>query len=272
MQDKTVLITGSTDGIGKQAAQELARMGARILLHGRNQERGEIAREEIIKSTGNHQVEFVMADLGSQEQVRDLAAQVHGLTDQINVLINNAGVDLTERQLTEDGYEMTFAVNYLAPFLLTNLLMDLIQNGKPSRIINVSSSVHVKARIDFENLQGEKSFIGWHAYTTTKLALVMFTKELAERLESSGITCNCLHPGAVDTKMLRARFPDFKGISLQAGAATSVYLASSPDVETISGEYFDACKIAPYSPLADDRELRKRLWELSERLTQCQWN
>ena len=271
MQDKTVLITGSTDGIGKQTAHELARMGARILLHGRNQEHGESTREEIIRSTGNNNVEFVIADLASQKQVRDLAAQIHDRTDQINVLINNAGVDMTERQLTEDGYEMTFAVNYLAPFLLTNLLMDLIQNGKPSRIINVSSSVHVKARIDFENLQGEKSFVGWHAYTTTKLALVMFTKELAERLKGGGITCNCLHPGAVDTKMLRARFPDFKGISLPAGAATSVYLASSPDVETTSGEYFDACKIAPYSPLADDRELRRRLWRVSEELTRPKW-
>jgi NAD(P)-dependent dehydrogenase (short-subunit alcohol dehydrogenase family) len=271
MQDKTVLITGSTDGIGKQTAHGLARMGARILLHGRSQERCESTREEIIRSTGNNNVECVMADLASQKQVRDLAAQIHNRTDHLNVLINNAGVDMLERKLTEDGYEMTFAVNYLAPFLLTRLLMDLIQNGKPSRIINVSSNVHMKARIDFENLLGEKSFVGWHAYTTTKLALVLFTKELAERLKGSGITCNCLHPGAVDTKMLRARFPDFKGISLQEGAATSVYLASSPDVKTISGEYFDACKIAPYSPLADDPELRRKLWGVSEELTQAIW-
>lgn len=271
MNNKTILITGSTDGIGKQAALELAKMGSRIFLHGRNRERAESCKEEIIRTNGNSNIETFIADLSSLEQVRELSSDIHARTEKLDVLINNAGVDMMEKQITADGYEATFAINYLAPYLLTSLLLDILQKGAPSRIINVSSSVHYKARIDFENLQGEKNFIGWHAYTTSKLAMVMFTKELAERLKNEHITCNSLHPGAVDTKMLRARFPDFRGISLAEGAATSVYLASSPEVENISGEYFDKCKIAPHSPLADDPELRAKLWTISEELTKVSW-
>lgn len=272
MNSKTIMITGSTDGIGKQTALELAQMGAHILLHGRNRERGEAVREEIKKITGNPGVEYFNADLSSQHQIHRLANEIHANVKKLDVLINNAGVDMVERKVTEDGYEMTFAVNYLAPFLLTNLLLDLLRKSVPSRIINVSSTVHYKARIDFENLQGEKSFIGWHAYTTSKLAIVMFSKELAFRLKGTGIICNSLHPGAVDTKMLRTRFPDFKGISLAQGSQTSVFLASSPEVENISGEYFDQGKIAPYSPLADDPTMRRRLWEIGEALTKQKWD
>lgn len=272
MFEKSILITGSTDGIGKQTALELAKTGSRIFLHGRNKERAESCREEIIRASGNSNIEILIADLSSLEQVQRLSRDIHAKTEKLEVLINNAGVDMSERQITADGFEATFAVNYLAPFLLTSLLLDILIKGIPSRIINVSSSVHQKARIDFENLQGEKNFIGWHAYTTSKLALVMFTLELAVRLKNERITCNCLHPGAVDTKMLRTRFPDFKGISLAEGAETSVYLAGSQEIENISGEYFDKCKIAPHSPLADDAELRKKLWEVGVNLTHAKWD
>ena len=266
MKDKIVLITGSTDGIGRQAAVELAALGGTILIHGRDADRGKSAVEEIQTATGNQNVDLFIADLSSQRQVRRFAAEVSDRYHNLHVLINNAGVFMNDRQLTEDGVEMTFAVNYLAPFLLTNLLLDLLKQSAPSRVITVSSVAHTRGKLDFENLQAEKSFGGYSAYALSKLANVLFTFELAERLRGTNVTSNCLHPGVIDTKLLRTGFT-MAGGSTADGAETLIYLATSPDVEGTTGKYFQDKAEAPSSPTTLDATLRKNLWEKSEALT-----
>ncbi|HEX2987158.1 MAG TPA: SDR family NAD(P)-dependent oxidoreductase, partial [Chloroflexota bacterium] len=189
---KVILIMGSTDGIGRQTALDLARMGARVLLHGRNQQRGQETLETIRRETGNDQLELYLADLSSRRQVRELANQIVGTHDRLDVVVNNAGVFEPARRLTEDGVEMTFAVNYLAVFLLTQQILDLLKASAPSRIVNVSSGVHGTANLDWDNLQGEKVYDGYQAYALSKLSDVIFTLELAERLRNTGVTANCL--------------------------------------------------------------------------------
>jgi NAD(P)-dependent dehydrogenase (short-subunit alcohol dehydrogenase family) len=241
-------------------------LGATVLLHGRSTERGQKAMEEIRKATGSERLDCFAADLSSQKQVRALAAQVQERYDRLHVLINNAAVVMNTRQLTEDGLEMTLAVNHLAPFLLTHLLLDMLRKSAPARIVVVSSGTHQGARVDFDNLQGEKRYDGYSAYALSKLGNVLFTYELAERLKGTGVTVNCLHPGVIATKLLRAGWGG-AGNSLAEGAATPVYLASAPDVETMTGEYFVRQRPAPASTLAQDANLRRKFWEMSERLT-----
>jgi len=267
MKNKTVLITGSTDGIGKETALQLAQLGATVIVHGRNAERCQAACDDIRQATGNPNVDFVVADLSSQKQVRQLATDVLARTDRLHVLINNAGVILLQRQLTEDGVEMTLAINHLAPFLLTNLLLDRLKASAPARIVNVSSTVHYDAALKLDDLQSERKYNGINAYKQSKLGNVLFTFELAERLKGSGVTVNCLHPGIVATKLLDTGWGWSNGLSSAQGAALSVYLASSPAVETMTGKHFEGTSPGGASPKANDVKLRRQLWDISAQLT-----
>jgi retinol dehydrogenase 14 len=265
LQGKTVLITGATDGIGKATAQELAAMGARILLHGRNLEKAQTVQQDIKIATENPKIDILMADLQSMAAVRKLAADVQQTTDQLDVLINNAGVYMQEKVLTPDGYEMTFAVNHLAVFLLTNLLLDLLKKSAPSRIITVSSVAHGSARLDFDNLNAEKKFHGWGAYCVSKLGTLLFTFELACRLEGTEVTANALHPGTINTRMLAQLGLDGKPV--ERGAETPIYLATSPEVASISGKYFSRKRVAQPSDMALDEDLQKKFWKISATMT-----
>jgi NAD(P)-dependent dehydrogenase (short-subunit alcohol dehydrogenase family) len=251
MEGKVVLVTGSTDGIGQWTAQELARKGARVLVHGRSREKAERACEQIRQATGSTRVEPVLADLSEMEAVRGLARQVEERTDVLHALVHNAGVFMHERRLTPDGFETTFAVNHLAPFLLTHLLKPLLEKGAPSRVVVVASIAHQRGRIDFDNLQGERGFSGYGAYAASKLANVLYAEELAERWAPLRITANSLHPGVISTKLLKEGFGS-TGDTVEEGARTSVYLASSPEVEGVSGRYFVKCREAPTVPQAVD--------------------
>ena len=223
MNDKTVLITGSTDGIGKQTALELAEMGAKVILHGRNKSKAKQVLQEIERKTGNDRLDFFIANLSSLQQIRTMGADIRRKYDRLDVLINNAGVAMNKLELSEDGYEMTFAVNYLAAFALTHLLLDLLTHSAPSRIINVSSMVH-SASLNFDNLVEPGQFDGWEAYCQSKLCNVLFTYELAEKLHDQGVTVNCLHPGVIDTKLLRVNFGG--GSPVTEGSRKLVYLVA----------------------------------------------
>ena len=266
MKNKTILITGSTDGIGKQTALELASMGAHVLVHGRNLQRCQQAVEDIRQQSGNPAVEYLLADLSSLAQVHTLAADVQQRTQHLDVLINNAGVFYKERTLSGDGYEMTFAVNHLAHFLLTNLLLPHLQKAEAARIVTVSSMLHKVRDLDLNDLHGEKQYSGRGAYTLSKLGNILMTYELAERLAGSQLTANCLHPGAISTKLLRIGF-DTTGDSLQAGASTPVYLASAPEMKGVNGKYFVNRQPIDSAEQTYDRELQKEFWRISARLT-----
>ena len=266
MQDRIVLVTGSTDGIGKETARQLAQLGATVVVHGRHADRCEAARDEIRAATGNPRVDFVAADLSSRRQVRQLAAEISARYDRLHVLVNNAGVILLQRQLSEDGIEMSFAVNHLAPFLLTNLLLDVLKASAPARIVNVSSTVHYSAAIKFDNLQGERRYNGVEAYGVAKLGNVLFTRELAERLTGSGVTVNCLHPGVVATKLLDTGWGWSNGLSPAQGAALSVYLVTSPEVQQVTGQYFEGKLPGGASPQAANVNLRRKFWDASAQL------
>lgn len=266
LEGRTVLVTGSTDGIGKATALGMAQIGAKVLLHGRDPEKGRRVQEEIAMATGSDQLDLFTADLASQRQVRKLAAEVVEMHERLHVLINNAGTFQVERRLTEDGLETTFAVNLVAPFLLAHELLELLEKSSPSRIINVASIAHLNAKVDWNNLQGERWYDGFQAYALSKLGVVLFTYELAERLKGSAVTANCLHPGVIRTKLLRAGFGDY-GSPPEKGARTPIYLASSPEVEEVSGEYFMDCRPAKSSSLSYNKDLQKRFWELAETYT-----
>lgn len=276
MNGKTCLITGATAGIGFETAVALAQKGARIVLISRDEGRAEDARQRIIESSPGAQVECIIADLSSQKSVRRMAADFERQFDRLDVLINNAGVINPKRTLTIDGIEATFATNHLAYFLLTGLLLPLLKQSAPSRIVNVASDAHTWARLDFDDLQGEKSYGGWSAYSKSKLANILFTYELARRLAGTGTTANCLHPGTVRTQLFR----DLHGITGAAiklvalffktpkqGAETTVYVASAPGLEGVTGKYFSDCKQAKSSPASYDEAAARRLWKASEELT-----
>ncbi len=269
MKGKTVLVTGSTDGIGMQTALGLARMGANVLIHGRNGEKGRAVLKEISKVSGNHDLELFIADLSSQREVRNLTKDVQKSHDHLSVLINNAGIFEKERKITENGIEATFSVNYLAPFLLTNLLLDLLKKSAPSRIINVASIAHKSASaiVDWDDIQGERYYDGYNAYALSKLCIVLFTYALSRRLEGTRVTANCLHPGVIRTKLLREGFGDYPGDTPEMGARTSIYLASAPEMEGVSGKYFENQKPARSSTVSYDTALQERLWKISENLT-----
>ncbi len=266
MKGRVVLVTGSTDGIGEQTALELADMGAQVILHGRNEAKGKKVMEEIRQRTKSDSLEFVLADLSSQAEVRKLASQVQERHDRLHVLINNAGVFMRDRRLTQEGLETTFAVNFLAPFLLTNLLLDTLKESAPSRIVNVASIAHINARADLNNLQGEWGYDGFNAYALSKLAIISFTYRLAEKLEGTGVTANCLHPGVINTKLLRAGW-GLGGSDVESGARTPVYLASAPEVERVNGRYFENMRPSTSSALSRDKELQETFWKIGEKLT-----
>jgi retinol dehydrogenase-14 len=277
MGEKVCLITGATSGIGKATAMGLANMGAGVVMVGRDRSRGEAAMADIKEKSGNASVDLMLADVSSQEQIRRLADEFKEAYPRLDVLINNAGVFRSKWITTAGGIEMTFAVNHLAYFLLTNLLLDVLEASAPSRIVNVSSGDHSNGTIDFDDLQGEKGYKGAKAYSQSKLANILFTYELARRLEGTGVTANCLHPGAgirtnfgsgvsgVFGVMVRALRPLMK--SPEKGAETSIYLASSPEVEGLSGRYFVKKTEARSSDVSYDERLARRLWEVSADLT-----
>lgn len=260
LQGTTILVTGATDGIGKETAHALAAMGAHTIIHGRDPRKTARVKEEVILASGNNEVETAVADLQAMANVRDLADEIRSRVDNLDVLINNAGTYQQTYQETPDGFEMNFAVNHLAPFLLTNLLLELIKDSAPARIITLSSSAHKSARLDLENLNAEKKFHGWGAYCVSKLGNLLFTFALARRLEGSGVTVNALHPGTIDTKMLAKL--GLEGKSVEEGAETPVYLASSPDVANVSGEYFRNKQIAEPSDTARDQDLQEKFWQI----------
>jgi retinol dehydrogenase-14 len=276
LSGKVVLITGGTSGIGKAAATALAGMGATVVITGRNEERGKRALQEIREESGNDGVELILADLTVQDEVRRLAEELRERHNQLEVLVNNAGLVLSERTETPDGIETQLAINHLAPFLLTNLLLDLLKESAPSRIVTVSSDAHRWAKIDLDDLQSRKRYRGMQVYGKTKLANIMFTYELAERLEGTGVTANCMHPGGVNTNFgnnqggpMNLLFRLFKPFmrSPEQGADTLIYLASSPEVEGMTGKYLADRKVKAASDAAYDETTRKRLWEASEELT-----
>lgn len=283
MKDRIVLITGGTGGIGKQTAIALARQGANVIVTGRDQARGEAGVLDIQRASGNYEVELLLADLSTQAGVRSLAEQFKRRYPRLDVLINNAGLLSQERQITADGLEADFAVNVIAPFLLTHLLLDVLKASAPARIVNVSGGMSIWGKIDLDNLQAEKSFRGLETYSQTKTVMMALAYEFARRLEGSGVTFNVGFPGAASTAMTQALSPaalppvmrltwpvlksmymrDDGGKSAAKAAQSSVYLAVSPDVEGVSGRYYNTnCKLMDWPKDVLDDGLRLKLWEL----------
>jgi NAD(P)-dependent dehydrogenase (short-subunit alcohol dehydrogenase family) len=274
MQGKICLVTGANSGIGKATAMGLAQRGATVVMVGRDREKGEAVQREIKTKSGNEAVDLLLADLSSQESVRQLVENFLQRYTQLHVLINNAGMTSLRRRETVDGLERTFAVNQLAPFLLTNVLLDVIKASALSRIINVSSGAHEAGHINMDDLQSEKKYM--RAYGQSKLALVLFTYELARRMQGTGVTANCLHPGFVATNFgqngtgpigrgvmnVISRF----GISPEEGAKTSIFLATSPEVKGVTGKYFVKSIPKRSAPISYDVTLQRQLWEECARL------
>ncbi len=277
MHGKICVVTGATSGLGLVTAQALARQGATLIVVGRDPERSAATASRIQQETGNAAVESMLADLSTQGQVRQLATEIQRRFSRLDVLVNNAGALFARRQLSQDGVEMTFALNHLAYFLLTNLLLECLKASPSARIVNVSSEAHRGARLDFADLQTERNYGGYRAYARSKLANILFTYELARRLEGTAIVANALHPGFVATNFGRnnRRFTAglFRLLQLAAavspteGAQTILYLASSPQVEGITGEYFVKQKAVRSSQVSYDRAAAERLWQVSAELT-----
>lgn len=277
MQKKTVLITGGTSGIGHSTALLLAKKGFDVFFVGRSQAACELVLDELKAINSDGKFGYYLCDLLSQKQIKEMAAQVRREHTHLDVLVNNAGGVFAARELNEDGLEKTFALNHMAYFLLTRELLPLLEKAPKARIVCVSSNSHLSGKIDFENIQGEKSYFIMSQYGNTKLMNVLFVKELVRRLQNTSITVNALHPGVVKTKignksehfffgMAWQTLATLAGISEERGAATSVFLASSPDVENVSGEYFSNCKKSKINPIAADESVAKKLWEFSEGL------
>ncbi len=269
INDKVILITGSTDGLGKQVALDLAAQGATILLQGRNREKGDQTLREIRQTTGSRKIEYYNADLSSLDEVRCLADEVTAKQKRLDVLVNNAGIGAGQqgvgRELSKDGYELRFAVNYLSHFLLTLRLLELLRSSAPSRIVNVSSVGQYP--IDFDNVMLEKNYDGYRAYRQSKLAQIQFTFELADQLKGSSVTVNCLHPASLmNTKMvMESSYFGAPMTTIAEGADAVEYLALSPELDGVSGEYFNQKQLGHANPQAYDEDARKRLWALSER-------
>ncbi|TCM44267.1 SDR family oxidoreductase [Kribbella sp. VKM Ac-2568] len=275
LRSTTVLITGATSGIGKATALGLAGMGAHVAITGRDRERTERAAREI-RAVGGGDVDVFVADLSSQAEVRRLADEVLQRLPRLDVLINNVGGYWDNRHVTADGLELTFALNHLAPFLLTKLLLDRLKQSAPARVVTVSSNAQRIGRIDFDDLQGEKSYSGSRAYDQSKLANLLFSYELARRLEGDGVTANALHPGVVSTsfgaedpgRIQRLFVPFFRPFmkTPEQGAATSIHLASSPELENVTGLYFVNSKAKKSSERSYDLSAAARLWKVSDEL------
>jgi NAD(P)-dependent dehydrogenase (short-subunit alcohol dehydrogenase family) len=272
---KVVVITGASSGIGKAAATEIARRGAHVVITARDRARGEAALHDVRERSGNPRADLLLADFASLAEVRRLAAEAAERYPRIDVLVNNAGLMLTDRCVTIDGFETQLQVNHLAPFVLTSLLLPTLRRSAPARIVNVASTGHKHGGpIRFDDLQSEREYRPMPVYMRTKLANVLFTRELARRLAGTGVTANSLHPGAVSTGWAadgdtRGIFPILMRIARpfmltpERGAETVVYLACSPEVEGVSGRYFARCREARVSPLAEDDGAARRLWEVS---------
>ena len=275
IRGKTCMITGATSGIGRASAIELGKMGAKLILVCRNRERGnELVRE--IHDAGNSEVELMIADLESQAQIRKVAADFLATKNPLHVLMNNAGIFNMKRKTTSDGLEEVFAVNHLAYFMLTLLLLDRIKESAPARIINIASDLHQRANVKFDDLGGERSYGGMSSYGQSKLANILFTYELARRLAGTGVTVNAVHPGAVATNLasnnggLISAAWKVAGTfmkSAERGARTQIYLASSPEVEGVTGKYFIDSKEARSSAESHDANIARRLWDVSAKMT-----
>ncbi len=276
MTGKVCLITGANSGIGKATALGLAKLDATVVIVSRDKDKGEAALLEMRTRSGNKNVDAMVADLSSQDSVRELAHDFKARYKKLNVLINNAGVFLPKRVPTVDGLEATFATNHLGHFLLTNLLLDVLKASAPSRIINLTSSAHRGTEMDFDDLQGEKKYSGYHAYSQSKLANVLFTYQLAKLLEGTGVTVNCLHPGVVRTGFGK----DQRGLwsilvtvsspfmmSPERAARAAIYLATSPELEAVTGKHFSKGRDQRSSEESYDMASAERLWKISAELT-----
>jgi NAD(P)-dependent dehydrogenase (short-subunit alcohol dehydrogenase family) len=270
------MVTGATSGIGKETARELARMAATVVVVSRDPERCAAVVEEFCKETDNQKVDYLVADLSSQAEIHRLVSDFQRRYDRLDVLVNNAGGFFMRRQLSVDGIEMTLALNHLNYFLLTSLLLDMLHSSSPARIVNVSSNAHRGASIDFDNLQGEHGYSGWRAYAQSKLANVLHAYELARCLDAAKVTVNALHPGFVSTRLARNNGLLFRLVmplvriiarSPEEGARNSVYLASSPEVEGVTGKYFEDEQVVPADPAARDEATAQKLWQVSEEMT-----
>ncbi|MBS1613523.1 MAG: SDR family oxidoreductase [Bacteroidetes bacterium] len=275
MKDRIVLITGASSGIGLETAKQLAAQGAQLVLVARSEDKLKEAVATIKAQTPSANVKYYIADFSSQKSVRNLAQNITRNYTKLDVLINNAGCVVPEFQLTEDGLEKTIATNHFAYFILTNELLPLVKKSDYARIVNVASGSHYQGKMDFESFTKEKGYFIMKAYAQSKLANVLFTYELAERLKGTQVTVNCLHPGFVKTEIGNKKTNWYSsffwslgtmlgGISVQNGAKTSVYLASSPEVKGVSGKYFDKCKAVEPNKDAYNADLRKQLWQVSE--------
>lgn len=254
-----ILVTGSTDGIGKETALGLARKGAKVILHGRSESRLEATEKEFL-SENIEVAGSVIGDFADFSSVRRMAAEIRENYPDLNILINNAGIYMKSRVETANGHEATWQVNHLSPALLTIELLPLLEKNAPSRIVNVSSIAHVRGNIDFFNLDAQQSFDSYAAYAQSKLANVFFTYELARMLEDKAVDVNCLHPGVIGTKLLVDGF-GMEGAPLEEGARTSIHLASSENLQGVSGKYFAKEQPTPSSPISYDHDLRKKLWD-----------
>lgn len=258
---KRVLVTGATAGIGRETARQLAKLGWHVYVHGRNAQSAQRAADELSEST-QARLEPVFADLADMRAVLALAAQIAERCDTLDVLINNAGVFEHERIITGDGFELTMAVNHFAPFLLTQALLPRLRAAPRARIVTVSSMTHQGPKLDANDLEFSHRFDGYTAYSTSKLANILFTAELAKRLADSTVTANCLHPGVIKTKLLHKGW-SMGGDSLTRGAKTSVHLATADELDQVSGRYFVDCRPAMPSPDARDGKLAAALWQVS---------
>jgi len=276
MVGKVVLITGATSGMGKVTARALATYGATVVIHGRDEEKAKETVEAIKEETKNPAIYYIIKDFEKLGDVRLLAREFQRQFHRLDVLVNNVGAVFSKRQESVDGIELTLQVNYLGHFLLTNLLLDMLKASAPSRIVNISSGVHERGHIDFEDLQMNRKYSGQKAYASSKLAQVLFTYELAKRLEGSAVTCNASNPGLAKTHLgydaglltsLSKRFVDIFGKSAEKAAETTIYLATSPEVERVSGKYFEEKQEAESSEMSYNASAAQRLWDASLRLT-----
>ncbi|MHA1990525.1 MAG: SDR family oxidoreductase [Candidatus Hodarchaeales archaeon] len=274
-KNKICIITGATSGIGEATAIELAKFSSQLILLGKDVKKGERIIEKIKNITGNENVDFFKVNLASQSEIRNFAQKFHKKYDRVNILVNNAGINAFRRQFTEDGHERIFAINHLAYFLLTNLLLDTIKKSAPARIINVSSGAHWGSTINFDDINYKKGrYNGLKVYGQSKLANIMFTYTLAERLKNTGVTVNCLHPGKVRTNIVKLfgfgkfwRYNPFNFSATEGALNGPVYLATSTKVENLTGKYFYNKKERKTSPISKDKIQQERLWRLSEELT-----
>ena len=273
MENKVILVTGANSGMGKVTALELAKKGATVVMVCRNKQAGEQVRKEIIAVSGNERVDLLLADLSSQQSIRELAGTIKSHYPKLDVLVNNAGLAFSDRHLSVDGIEMTFAVNHLGYFLLSNLLLDNLKASSSGRIINVASSTHTQGKLNLDDPGFKQNYSLFGAYNQSKLCNILFTYALATRLKNTHVTVNCLNPGPVKTGLSRDMGAFFKLIgslfffSPEKAAETAIYLASSPEVEGVSGTYFSKKKPIASSKQSQDIMLQQKLWELSEGLS-----